>query len=44
MSGQLTWSADELFDGDAIVDTEIILRNLHSVTDNVSMLTTNGSS
>ena len=43
ISGQLTWSGDELFDGDAIVDTDIILRNLHSVTDNVSITTTNGS-
>ena len=43
ISGQLTWSGDELFDGDAIVDTTIVLRNIHDTSNDVSLETTNGS-
>ena len=43
ISGQLTWSGDELFDGDAIVDTTIILRNIHDTSNDVLLETTNGS-
>ena len=43
ISGQLTWTGDELFDGQPIVDTEIILRNLHGVVGDENIITTNGS-
>ncbi len=43
ISGQLTWSGDELFDGEAIVDTTIILRNIHDTSSDVLLETTNGS-
>jgi uncharacterized repeat protein (TIGR01451 family) len=43
ISGQLTWSGDDLFNGEPIVDTEIILRNIHETSDDVTLETTNGS-
>ena len=43
ISGQLTWSGDELFDGEAIVNTNLVLRNVHETSDDVVLVTTNGS-
>ena len=43
ISGQVTWSGHESFDGDALVSTEFILRNIWSLTDNYTLTTTNGS-
>ena len=37
ISGQLTWSGDDLFNGEPIVDTEIILRNLHDTSEDQSL-------
>ena len=43
ISGQLTWSGDELFDGEAIVNTNLVLRNVHETSGDVVLVTTNGS-
>jgi hypothetical protein len=43
VSGLVTWSGDESFDGDALVSTDFILRNIWSMTDNYTLTTTNGS-
>ena len=43
ISGQLTWSGDEMFDGEAIVNTNLVLRNVHETSDDVVLVTTNGS-
>ena len=43
ISGQLTWTGDESFDGDAIVDTTIKLVNVHQASDDMLLVTTNGS-
>ena len=43
ISGQLSWSGDELFDGEPIVDTTVILRNVHGTSGDISIVTTNGS-
>ena len=43
ISGQLTWSGDELFNGEAIVDTTLVLRNIHQTSEDVTLVTTNGS-
>ena len=43
ISGQLTWTGDESFDGDAIVDTTIRLVNVHQASDDMLLVTTNGS-
>ena len=43
ISGQLTWFGDELFNGEPIVDTTLVLRNIHETSDDVTLVTTNGS-
>ena len=43
ISGQLTWTGDESFEGDAIVDTTIKLVNVHQASDDLLLVTTNGS-
>ncbi|MBT7638514.1 MAG: hypothetical protein HN554_06410 [Euryarchaeota archaeon] len=43
VSGQVTWAGHESFDGDALVGTDFILRNIWSMTDNYTLTTTNGS-
>ena len=43
ISGQLTWSGDELFNGEAIVDAALVLRNIHQTSEDVNLVTTNGS-
>tara|TARA_Y100000766_G_scaffold2099_1_gene1679 strand:+ start:7769 stop:17344 length:9576 start_codon:yes stop_codon:yes gene_type:complete len=43
VSGQVTWSGHESFDGDALVSTDFVLRNIWSMTDNYTLTTTNGS-
>ena len=43
ISGQLTWFGDELFNGEPIVDTTLVLRNIHETSDDVTLFTTNGS-
>ena len=43
ISGQLTWTGDESFDGEAIVDTTIRLVNVHEASDDLMLITTNGS-
>ena len=43
VSGLVTWSGDESFDGDALVSTDFILRNIWSMTENYTLTTTNGS-
>ena len=43
VSGQVTWSGHESFDGDALVSTDFILRNIWSMTENYTLTTTNGS-
>ena len=43
ISGQLTWFGDDSFNGEPIVDTTLVLRNMHDTSDDVVMITTNGS-
>lgn len=43
VSGQVTWTGHESFDGDALVSTDFVLRNIWSMTDNYTLTTTNGS-
>ena len=43
ISGSVTWSGDELFDGDALVDTDIVLRSTFGTAEDVTITTTNGS-
>ena len=43
VSGQVTWTGHESFDGDALVSTDFILRNIWSMTENYTLTTTNGS-
>ena len=43
ISGQLTWFGDELFNGEPIVDTTLVLQNVHDTSDDVVLETTNGS-
>ncbi len=43
ISGQLTWSGDELFSGEPIVNTNLVLRNIHETSEDVNLVTTNGS-
>lgn len=43
VSGTVTWSGDEAFNGDPIAETTFILRNIWSMTDNYTVVTTSGS-
>jgi len=43
VSGTVTWSGDETFNGDPIAETTFILRNIWSMTDNYTVVTTSGS-
>ena len=43
VSGQVTWTGHESFNGDALVSTDFILRNIWSMTENYTFTTTNGS-
>ena len=43
ISGQLTWTGDDLFNNDPIVDATLILRNNHDTSEDVMIVTTNGS-
>lgn len=43
VSGIITWGGHESFNGDPLVDTQFILRNIWSDTDNMTVTTTNGS-
>ena len=43
ISGQLTWFGDELFNDEPIVDTTLVLRNVHDTSGDVVLETTNGS-
>ena len=43
VSGQVTWTGHESFNGDALVSTDFILRNIWSMTENYTLTTTNGS-
>jgi hypothetical protein len=43
ISGQLTWTGDDLFNNEPIVDTTLILRNNHDTSEDVIIITTNGS-
>jgi len=43
VSGLITWSGHESFEGEAIEDAEFIMRNIWSMTDNYSITTTSGS-
>ena len=43
VSGTVTWSGDEAFNGDPISETTFILRNIWSMTDNYTVETTSGS-
>ena len=43
VSGTVTWSGDEEFNGDPISETTFILRNIWSMTDNYTVETTSGS-
>ena len=42
VSGMVTWSGNELFDGDALVDTDFILRDIYSMDQNFPLATTSG--
>ena len=39
----MTWFGDELFNGEPIVDTTLVLQNVHDTSDDVVLETTNGS-
>ena len=43
VSGLITWSGHESFEGEAIEDAEFIMRNIWSMTENYSITTTSGS-
>ena len=43
VSGTISWSGHETFEGDPLVDVDFILRNIWSNTDNYTITTTNGS-
>jgi asparagine N-glycosylation enzyme membrane subunit Stt3 len=43
VSGTVTWSGDESFDGQALDDVDFILRNIWSMTENYTVTTTSGS-
>ena len=43
VSGLLSWSGDESFDGNPIVETGITLKSVYGLSDDVVMTTTNGS-
>lgn len=43
VSGTVTWTGDEAFNGDPIAETTFILRNIWSMTDNYTVVTTSGS-
>jgi asparagine N-glycosylation enzyme membrane subunit Stt3 len=43
VSGTVTWSGDESFNGDPIAETTFILRNIWSMTENYTVETTSGS-
>ncbi len=43
VSGTVSWTGDEAFNGDPIAETSFILRNIWSMTDNYSVETTSGS-
>ncbi len=43
ISGQLTWFGDDSFNGEPIVDTTLVLRNVDGTSDDVVVVTTNGS-
>ena len=43
VSGLVTWTGHESFNGDALVSTDFILRNIWSMTENYTLTTTNGS-
>ena len=43
ISGMVTWTGDELFDGTPLVDTELVLRSTFGISDDVTLTTTNGS-
>ncbi len=43
VSGTVSWSGDEAFNGDPISETTFILRNIWSMTDNYTVQTTSGS-
>ena len=43
ISGSIAWSGDELFDGEALVDTDIVLKSTFGISDDVNIRTTNGS-
>ena len=43
VSGTVSWSGDESFNGDPIAETTFILRNIWSMTDNYTVVTTSGS-
>ena len=43
VSGRVSWSGDEAFNGDPISETTFVLRNIWSMTDNYTVETTSGS-
>ena len=43
VSGIVTWTGDESFAGEPLVDTTFILRDIWSYTDNHTVVTNNGS-
>ena len=43
VSGTVSWSGDEAFNGDPISETTFVLRNIWSMTDNYTVETTSGS-
>tara|TARA_A200000113_G_scaffold96277_2_gene86119 strand:- start:548 stop:10093 length:9546 start_codon:yes stop_codon:yes gene_type:complete len=43
VSGTVTWSGFGDFDGEPLVETDFILRNIWEMTDNYTLTTTNGS-
>jgi len=43
VSGTVSWSGDEEFNGDPIAETTFVLRNIWSMTDNYTVETTSGS-
>ena len=42
VSGMVTWTGDELFNGDPLVDTDFILRDIFSMDQNFTLTTTAG--
>ena len=43
ISGMVTWTGDEIFNGEPLVDTDIVLRSTFGISDEVTLTTTNGS-